>query len=108
MVRRSGGEAVVELFLYALPVYLPFYQALLVHGLGRAILILALAMLLMFLATNRHEVIRALIGWLAAFFNVAHSSLTTEGFRSSVARFDAAGREPLLASQFQRPPPRFA
>jgi uncharacterized membrane protein YqaE (UPF0057 family) len=53
MNRRDCKEAVLDIFLYVLPVYLPFYQALLVAGIGRAILLLLLTVLLMFLVANR-------------------------------------------------------
>ena len=35
-----------------LPVYVPFYQALLVHGIWQAILLLTLAVLMMFLVAT--------------------------------------------------------
>ena len=37
MNRRGSREVTMDLFLYALPVYLAFYHALVIGGLGRAI-----------------------------------------------------------------------
>ena len=66
MNRRDCKEAVLDIFLYVLPVYLPFYQALLVAGIGRAILLLLLTVLLMFLVANRADIGRAVAACVRA------------------------------------------
>jgi hypothetical protein len=108
MNRRDSLEAVREIILYMLPVYLSFYQALLVAGIGRAIVLLLLSILLMFLVANRAEI----FGAFAAFLKALPSSWVAPApiYRLRDLRFVSlhVSAVPSLSPLFQRPPPIFS
>jgi len=95
----------MDLFLYALPVYLAFYQALLVAGVGRAIVFLILAVLLMFLVSCRSDIERAFAACISALGSAWLSPAPRFEFRelsfASLSVPSALGPPAL----FQRPPP---
>jgi|HubBroStandDraft_2_1064218.scaffolds.fasta_scaffold370062_2 hypothetical protein len=108
MNRQEGLEAVREALLYMLPVYLSFYQALLVAGIGRAVLLLLLTVLLMFLVSNRAEIFRAFATALKALpssWVVPAPSYRLRDLSIASPHFSAA---PSLSPLFQRPPPIFS
>jgi hypothetical protein len=108
MNRRDSLEGVREAILYMLPVYLSFYQALVMAGIGRAIVLLLLTALLMFLVANRAEVFRA----FAAFRKALPSSWVapTPSYRLEELSFASlhVSAAPSLSALFQRPPPIFS
>jgi hypothetical protein len=108
MNRRDFREAALHIFLYALPVYLPFYQAILAAGFSRAVFLLLLSVLVMFLVANRADVSRVIAACLRAFSTSwmippLHIS-PSETSRSSL--FVPA--TPSLSPLFQRPPPIYS
>jgi len=98
----------MDMFLYMLPVYLPFYQALLIHGIGRAILFLLLAVLLMFLVGRKADICCSLAACLKAISSSSIAPARVIGFRELSFAFLAVPNEPSLSALFQRPPPLFA
>jgi hypothetical protein len=108
MNRRDSLEAARETILYMLPVYLSFYQALLVAGFGRAIVLLLLTVLLMFLVANRAEIFRT----FAAALKALPSSWVAPAPRYRLRDLSLASLHlsaaPSLSPLFQRPPPIFS
>ncbi len=108
MNRRGSREVAMDLFLYALPVYLAFYQALVIGGLGRAILFLILAVLLMFLVACRSDIERALAACLSALPSAWLAPVPRFGFRELSFVSLSIPSAPTLSALFQRPPPIFS
>jgi hypothetical protein len=95
----------MDLFLYALPVYLSFSQALVIAGLSRAIVFLILAVLLMFLIACRADIEGAFAACLRALPSAWLAAAPRFGFRElSFARLSVPSA-PSLSPLFQRPPP---
>lgn len=108
MNRQGCREALTDLFLYVLPVYLPFYQALLADGIARAIQFLLFALLLMFLASNRAEIGRAIASGVRALCPVCFAPVGAPRFSALPFVTLAVPDAPCLSALFQRPPPLFA
>ena len=108
MNRRDCKEAVLDIFLYVLPVYLPFYQALLVAGIGRAILLLLLTVLLMFLVANRADIGRAVAACVRALPSSWVAPVPSLGLRELALTSMRIPAAPSLFPFFQRPPPIFS
>jgi hypothetical protein len=108
MDRLGCREAVKDMFLYALPVYLPFYQALLLHGMGRAIVFLLLAVVLMFLVAHKAEISRVLVTCLRVFRAAWLASAHAPGVRVLSIESLTLSPGPILTPLFQRPPPSLA
>ena len=98
----------MDILLYMLPVYLPFYQAMLVAGVGRAIVLLLLAVLLMFLVTRRADVVRAIASCLNVFPSSWLAPPPAIGSRELSFASLFVPSAPSLAPLFQRPPPLFS
>jgi hypothetical protein len=98
----------MDILLYMLPVYLPFYQAMLVAGVGRAIVLLLLAVVLMFLVTRRADVVRAIASCLHALPSSWLAPPPAIGLRELSFASLAVPSAPSLAPLFQRPPPLFS
>jgi hypothetical protein len=98
----------MDLVLYALPVYLPFYQALLVDGIARAVVFLVLALLLMFLMAHKADISRALASCLNALCVSWAAPAPARRFGGLAFATLAIPRGPSLNALFQRPPPLFA
>ena len=108
MNRRGYKEDVLDMFLYMLPVYLPFYQALLLHGMGRAIVFLLLAILLMFLVAHKADIGRVFSACLTVFPNSWVTRAPKLAWRELWSYCSALPHAPTLPKLFQRPPPLFA
>jgi hypothetical protein len=108
MERPTSREAVRDIFLYMLPVYLPFYQALLLHGMGRAIVFLLLAVLLMFLVAHEAEIRRVLATCLYALCSAWLAPPPAPGVGAPRFETLTVPRAPILAPLFERPPPSLA
>jgi len=106
--QQEHTEAVMDFFLYALPVYLPFYQALLMGGIGRAVLVLLLAILLMFLVRRSEEFFRAIAACLKSLPSSWLTPTPWLGFRQLSFASLAVPNTPGLSPLFQRPPPIFS
>jgi hypothetical protein len=98
----------MDILLYMLPVYLPFYQAMLVAGVGRAMFLLLLAVLLMFLVTRRADVVRAIASCFKALPSSWLAPPLDSGFRELSFASLAVPSAPSRAALFQRPPPLFS
>ena len=98
----------MDLFLYALPVYLAFYEALLVAGLGRAIVFLILAVLLMFLVAYRADIERAFAACLRVLPSAWLAPAPRFGFRELSFASLSVPSGPSLSALFQHPPPIFS
>jgi len=98
----------MDLVLYGLPVYLPFYQALLADGIARAVVFLVLAALLMFLMSHKGDITRALASCLNALCISWATPAPARRFRELAFAALAVPRAPILNALFQRPPPLFA
>jgi hypothetical protein len=107
MGRKGYREVVVDMSLYMLPVYLPFYQALFIHGMGPAIVFLLLAVLLMFMVAHKADICRALAVCLKVLPSLWLAHAPRLGFRELSCAFLIVPNEPNLAALFQRPPPSF-
>lgn len=105
---QSCGQTVRDIFLYTLPVYLPFYQALLVHGVSRAIVFMALAVLLMFVTAHRAEIGEACHAFLMALRFPLAVPVQAFALRTLAFATLAVPEAPSPAALFQRPPPLFA
>ena len=108
MSRRDSLVGVREAVLYMLPVYLSFYQALLVAGIGRAIVLLLLTALLMFLVSNRAEVFRAFAALMKALPSSWIAPVPSCGLRELSFASLHVSATPCLSPLFQRPPPTFS
>lgn len=108
MEQQKCSEALRDFFLYALPVYLPFYQALLMGGIGRAILVLLLAILLLFLVRRSEDFFRAIAACLKVLPSAWLAPASCVGFRQLSFASLAVPNTPSLSSLFQRPPPTFS
>jgi hypothetical protein len=108
MNRQDYNEAVRDVFLYMLPVYLAFYQALLVAGTGRTIVFVLLTILLMFLVANRAEIGRALRTCLKALPSSWIAPAPKIHFRELAFATLSVPTAPSLSPLFQRPPPIFS
>ena len=108
MNRRDSLEAVREVLLYMLPVYLSFYQALLVSGIGRAMVLLLLTVLLMFLVANRAEIFRAFAAFRKALPSSWVAPAPSCGLRELTFASLHVSSAPNLSPLFQRPPPIFS
>jgi hypothetical protein len=106
--QQKHREMAVDILMYMLPVYLPFYQAMLVAGVGRAVVLLLLAVLLMFLVTRRADVVRAIASCLRALPSSWLAPAPEIGFRELSFASLSVPNAPSLAPLFQRPPPLFA
>ncbi len=108
MNRRDSLEGVREAVLYMLPVYLSFYQALVMAGIGRAIVLLLLTLLLMFLVANSADIARA----FTAFMKRLPSSWVAPAPSFELRELSFASlyvaATPSLSPLFQRPPPIFS
>jgi len=98
----------MDLFLYALPVYLAYYEAFLVAGLGRAIVFLILAILLMFLVACRPDIERAFAACLRALPSAWLAPAAPSGLRELSFASLSVPSAPRLSAPFQRPPPIFS
>jgi hypothetical protein len=108
MNRQGYKEAVLDLFLYMLPVYLPFYQAMLLHGMGRAIVFLLVAVLLMFLVAQKDDIGGAMSTCLKIFPNLWITPEARVTWRELWIDSSALPDALALPVLFQRPPPLFA
>ena len=108
MNRRGSREVTMDLFLYALPVYLAFYHALVIGGLGRAILFLILAVLLMFLVACRLDIECAFAACLRALPSAWLAPAAPSGLRELSFASLSVPSAPRLSAPFQRPPPIFS
>lgn len=108
MNRRDCKEGVRDVFLYMLPVYLAFYQALLVAGTGRAIVFVLLTFLLMFLVANRGDIGGVLTVYLKAPPSSWIAPAPTVRFRELAFVSLSIPIAPSLSPLFQRPPPIFS
>jgi hypothetical protein len=108
MNRRSSREVAIDLFLYALPVYLSFSQALVLAGLSRAIVFLILAVLLMFLVACRPDIERAFAACLRALPSAWLAPVPRLRFRELSFAALSVPSAPSLSEPFQRPPPIFS
>lgn len=108
MGRLRSGEALRDFVLFVLPVYLPFYQALLAESIARVILSLLLALLLLFLVEHKKEILRFLARCLLTDHSAWSLSVTAHQFKTNL--FDSHGllNAPDLSALFQRPPPLLA
>jgi len=108
MNRPGSREIAMDLFLYALPVYLAFNRALLVAGLGRAIVFFILAVLLMFLIACRADIERAFAACLRTLPSAWLAPVLRQGFRELSFASLSIPSAPSLSAPFQRPPPVFS
>jgi len=108
MSRQGTREIVLEMFLYALPVYVHFYQALLLYGMSKALLYLLLAVLLLFLVAHKGEIGRALSAGLRALSKLWIAPTRPSQLRELLARIVVLPQSPEVHPLFQRPPPLFA
>lgn len=108
MEQQRHREAVMDIVLYALPVCLPFYQALLIGGIGRAMLLLLLAVLLMFLVSRSADFCRSIAAGLRELPFSWLAPAPRLGFRQLSFASLAVPNAPSLSPLFQRPPPIFS
>ncbi len=108
MQRRAWSDVAADMFLYMLPVYVPFYQALLVHGICQAIILLVLAVLLMFLVAHRVDLCRAVTAFLKTLPSSWLAPARHFGLRELSFAAATLPNAPRLSPLFQRPPPLFA
>jgi len=97
----------VDMFLYVLPVYLPFCQALLIHGMGRAVVFLLLAVLLLFMVAHKTDICRAIAVCAKVLSSLWLAHAPRLGLREFSCAFLIVPNEPSLTALFQRPPPFF-
>ena len=86
---------------------LPHYQSLLFEGIGRSIVIVLLACLLMFLVVRCPEICRVVTERLIAFLSWLGPSFTQE-FRALLFISLSVPNAPTVSPLFQRPPPLFS
>jgi len=108
MELQRHRKAVMDVLLYALPVYLPFYQALLMGGIARAMLLLVLAVLLMFLVRCSVDLGRSIAERLRTLPSAWLAPTPCLGFRELAFASLAIPSAPSLSPLFQRPPPIFS
>jgi hypothetical protein len=101
--RQSAAEAVFCLFVLCLP----HYQSLLFAGIGRTILAVLLACLLMFLVVRSTEICRIVADCLIAFVSWIAPSFAQD-FRAILFVSLTVPSAPTVAPLFQRPPPLFS
>jgi hypothetical protein len=106
MGRRTNSEIARDVVFYALPVYLPFYPSLLLDGMGRALIFLLLALLLLFVASRKAEIGHFLGGcWprVSCWIPNAEAAFGFIDLEYALALPSALR----LAPQLPRPPPNF-
>jgi hypothetical protein len=108
MEQQRHREAAMDIVLYALPVYLPFYQALLMGGIARAMLLLLLAVLLMFLVRYSVDLYRSIALCRRTLPSQWLAPAPCLGFRQLSFASLAVPSAPSLSPLFQRPPPIFS
>ena len=101
--RQSAAEAVV----YILPLCLPYYQSILFAGIGRTIVVLLLACMLMFLVVRSADFCRAVADCLKNFVFWIVPPFSP-GIRTISFVVPSIPGTPTLAPLFQRPPPLFS
>ena len=100
---QSAADAAFCLFMLCLP----HYQSLLFEGIGRSIVILLLACLLMFLVVRSPEICRVVTECLIAILSWLGPSFTQE-FRALLFISLSVPNAPTVSPLFQRPPPLFS
>jgi len=96
------------LYMYMLPVYLPYFPALIALLVGKAVVSVLLAVLVMFLVAHRTEAIHAITTALKAFPTAWLAPVPVLGFHEICFASLAVPAAPRLTPLFQRPPPLFA
>lgn len=102
--RQSAADAA----FYALVFCLPWYRTLLLEGLGRTIVVLLLACLLLFLVVRSADVCRRLADCLRASWYSRFALVCGLEFRDFAFACLGIPRTPSLAVLYQRPPPIFS
>jgi hypothetical protein len=100
---QSAADAAFCLFMLCLP----HYQSLLFEGIGRSIMVVLLACLLMFLVVRSTEICRVVTECLIAFLSWLAPSFTQE-FRALLFISLSVPNAPAVSPLFQRPPPVFS
>jgi hypothetical protein len=100
---QSAGDAALCLFMLCLP----HYQSLLLEGIGRSIVIILLACILLFLVARSPEICRIVTDCLIAFVAWRGPSVTQE-FRALLFISQSVPNAPIISPLFQRPPPLFS
>lgn len=100
---QSAAEAAFCLFVLSLP----YYQSLLFAGIGRTILAVLLACLLMFLVVRSTEICRIVADCLIAFMSLLAPSFKQDYRVANFVSFTVPCA-PIISPLFQRPPPLFS
>ena len=100
---QSASDAAFCLLLLCLP----HYQSLLFEGIGRSIVIILFACLLMFLVVRSPEICRVVAECLIAFRSWL-GPLFTQEFRALLFVSQSVPNAPGVRPLFQRPPPLFS
>lgn len=98
--RQCAAEAAFLLFAF----WLPHFQSLIFAGIGRTIVALLLAYLLIFLVANSADICRVLTSCLLAIRS-CDFRLSCEEFRAITFASPREQNAPSLSPLFQRPPP---
>lgn len=101
-------QSAVEAAFYALVFCLPWYRTLLLEGFGRAICVLLLACLLLFLVVRSAEVCRVLAVWLGSIPTSRFDPVGNRDYRTIRLVSLTTPAAPSLAPLYQRPPPIFS
>jgi len=95
-------------YMYMLPLYLPYFPALIALLVGKAVVSVLLAVLVMFLVAHRSEAVHAITAALKAFPTAWLAPSPVFGFHEICFASLAIPTAPRLTPLFQRPPPLFA